>query len=744
MFASVLIDQSHHAIDRCFTYRVPNELIDQVKVGSRVRVPFASQRSLVDGYVLEINPSIDGLDNDKIKEIGSCCEQYPILLESIIPLARWISENYFCTLIDAIKLFVRPVVRQKVKTERTVSLVQSINDETLEKDRRISKQMIRVIKALQDNERVTVSQLKKLANVTGSPIQSLHKRGWIKFDEKTVYRTPWSETTIRSERPKQLTNQQENVLEAINHAMESKGQNFLLRGVTGSGKTEVYIQAIEKCLNNGKTAIVLVPEISLTPQTANRFRQRFGERVALLHSALSYGEKRDEWARIYEEKVSVVVGARSALFSPLKNIGIIIVDEAHEDSYKSDIKPRYHAIDVAKKRCELEQAVLVLGTATPRLVDQYQAEHGQLTLLTLSQRVDNQKMPEVNVVDMRLELEKGNRSVFSRQLIRGLNQTIRNKEQAILLMNRRGYASFVSCRSCGFVVKCKKCDVSMTYHGRQDNGQLICHYCGEVANYPKICPECGSKYIKYFGAGTQKIESELLKLIPTARVMRMDADTTTRKGSHQAMIESFLNHEYDILLGTQMVAKGLDFPNVTLVGIMAADTFLNLPDYRSAERAFQLMTQAAGRAGRSKKSGQVMIQTYQPNHVSVQRAMNHDFMAFYEQEILIRKQFDYPPFVSLVRFLITGLNEGQVQQEALELNSSVRKAKEDGISCVISSGAYQAPIAKIKEKYRWNVIIKLQPQQKNQAVNDLFQQLIQRKPKKDVQIALDINPTIIL
>ena len=516
------------------------------------------------------------------------------------------------------------------KTERVVYLndIDNLEDriKTIEKR---SAYMADILRLLAQNDELFLDQLRAATGAPLSSFKNLEKQGLIRIEHHEVYRNPWKYEYDIGKQPEVLTKEQQEAISEIHRAIGKGYERFLLQGVTGSGKTEVYIHAARKALEMNKQVIVMVPEISLTPQTVERFKNHFGQQVAIMHSGLSVGERFDEWHRIRNQQVDIVVGARSAIFVPLQRLGLVIIDEAHEDSYKSDMRPRYHAIDVACKRCELEGAVLLLGSATPSIAQHYTAQNGEYKMIYMKHRIDNKPLPPVEIVDMRKEIVRGNRSILSGTLYNAMSDVLRKREQAILLLNRRGYAHFVSCRSCGFVLKCSNCDISLTYHAY---GKILkCHYCGQNYSYPAICPKCKSRYIKHFGIGTQRVEEDLKKLFPQARIVRMDMDTTSAKGAHQRILSDFREGKYDFLLGTQMVAKGLDFPGVTLVGVIVADTALNIPDFRSCEKTFQLITQVAGRTGRGEKGGKVIIQSYQPHHYAIQFASRHDYSGFYEK-----------------------------------------------------------------------------------------------------------------
>jgi len=527
------------------------------------------------------------------------------------------------------------------------------------------------------------------------------------YPTKTIKRRRRKKTTktFPESLPFEPSVEQGNAIKQISSKMaEGKSATVLLQGVTGSGKTEVYLQAIDEVLGCGKQAIVLVPEIALTPQIEERFLARFGDRVAVMHSRLSDGERSEAWRRIRDGEVGVAVGARSAIFAPFSRIGLIIIDEEHEFSYKQEDNPKYHTRDVAAQRAKWHNAVVVLGTATPSIESYYLAQQGVYSFLTLPRRIHDRPMPEVNIVDMREELRLNNRSMFSRSLHEAIGERLTRGEQSIILLNRRGFATFVLCRDCGFVVRCPHCSVSLTYHSSDKS--MRCHYCQFRSGTPDTCPACRSHRIRYFGAGTQKVEDELRTIFPEARILRMDSDTTTRKNSHQQILAAFERGDADILLGTQMIAKGLDYPNVTLVGVVAADTALNLPDFRSAERTFQLLTQAAGRAGRGDKSGQVIIQTYNPENYSIKAVQTQDYAAFYREEIAIREELCYPPFHSLIKIVISGDDEREVIHRLENVLGDARQCAESRGIQMEFLGPSPAPLNRIKDQFRWQLFLK--------------------------------------
>lgn len=606
-----------------------------------------------------------------------------------------------------------------------------------------------IVDYLIDKAPLPTRQLMKDVNTSLSTVRALEKKGLIKIYNKEVYRSPIKKNIKNYNKPV-LSKEQKYCIDTIMARINNKDKRnqFLIHGVTGSGKTEIYLRLAEEMIKLNKDTIVLVPEISLTPQTIERFGGRFGDNVAVLHSRLSYGERFDQWRKIKEGKVKIVVGARSAIFAPFKNLGLVIIDEEHESTYKSSMNPKYCALKVAKKRCEQFNAYLVKGSATPSIESYYEWEQGQVELISLKERINKKSLPEVEVVDMRKELQKGNNSIFSYKLYKAIERNIEKGQQTILFLNRRGYSTFVSCRECGYVVKCNSCDISMTYYMREN--KLKCHYCGLAVNPPSICPTCKSKYIKYFGIGTEKVEAYTKEIFPQARVKRMDLDTTSRKGSHENILKAMENQEIDILIGTQMIGKGLDFGNVTLVGVITADTSLNLPDFRASERTFQLITQVAGRAGRGEHKGKVIVQTYNPDHYSIQGAKNHDFIDFYNKEILVRRTFNYPPFTNIISIIIYGENKYKVTRVANNITSYIKEYMYTcGLAQLLGNlrGPNPAPLEKIKNNYRFQVLIK-SPDEYLGKLKDIIEWVCIENTKEidftGIKLNIDINPNSIL
>ncbi len=749
IYASVVVDQAHPSIDRHFDYIVPEELMGDYLVGKRVLVPFGISNKAIKAYVLKVS-NYTQLPHNRLKSIIKVLDKEPVLSERAIPLIYWMKEKCHCMLIDAINAFVPPGIRKNTRPNRPKMVHLKILDGLdayMEQVGKRSRYMADILDVLYKNDGDL--PLNIISGDTGAPASSFNglvKRGLIDIYEGQPDIANFSDMHGQKCELPELTVEQKEALDIIRNTIAKGKSNILLHGVTGSGKTEVYMRAVGDIVAKGKQAIILVPEISLTPQTISRFKMRFGNRVAVLHSRLSDGERAFEWKRILHGEVDMVVGVRSAVFAPFKNLGIIIIDEAHDDSYKSEGRPRYHAVDVAKERCNLEESVLVIGTATPSIEQYYDMTKGEYTLVEMKNRVDKRRMPPVEVVDMRDELIKGNRTMFSQALYISIKEVLDRREQAILLLNRRGYAQFVSCRSCGWVAKCKRCDVSLTYHA--DGRILKCHYCGRRYRYPYVCPNCGSHFIKQFGVGTQRLEEQLSKMFPDVRTVRMDMDTTSTKDAHEKILAAFRRGEYDILLGTQMIAKGLDFPNVTLVGVITADTSLNLPEYKSAEKTFQLVTQVAGRTGRGDRGGKVIVQSYEPNHYAIEYASHHDYEAFYKKEINLREQFLYPPFSNIIKILIIG----DVEKDTIELSHRisewlVKNIDNDIIlkNGLISIGANPAPIDKIDNRYRWQVLIKIRPDAMFDGVyHCLVDRCIEEFGNKEQNVIIDFYPVSLL
>jgi len=680
MYCQVIVDIAHENVARPFTYRIPEGM--RLAPGQRVTVPFGPRQK--DGIVLRLCDATD-YDEKKIRSVSGTPEEEPAILPPLMELAEEMAGKAHCPLAETLRLMIPPEMRGtrvKIRTRRMADLAVSREaaEAALAEEKR-SRKRREILEMLIRESPLEAAAISAAVKDPAEALRSLEAAGLIRIREEESLRTPGA--GLGGDTPwHSLSEEQEEVLEEILPALERGKGRFLLHGVTGSGKTEVFLHAVRRTLEMDKSAIILVPEIALTPQMVSWFRGRFGAVAAVLHSRLSPGERFDEWRRIRRGEARVVIGARSAVFAPAERLGLIVVDEEHESTYLSDHHPRYDAREVAESRCAREGAGLILASATPSILSFARARRGDYTLLEMPRRVKDRPLPEVTITDMRQELENGNRSVLSRDLIRGLKETLERGEQAMLLINRRGYHSFVSCRKCGYVVKCPNCDVSMTIHVREDGGEsagenlLRCHYCGKTLPLPTRCPECGSAYIRYFGAGTQKVDAEVKRLFPGTPTARMDVDTTGGKDGHARILETFRSGRARILTGTQMIAKGLDFPQVTLVGVIAADMTLNLPDYRSRERTFQLLTQVAGRAGRGGRPGRVIIQTYKPEDPVIQLAARQDYRAFFEQEFARRRISLYPPFTALARVLVEAGEERAAEETAGRLAEAIRRELE--------------------------------------------------------------------
>ncbi len=639
--------------------------------------------------------------------------------------------------IDRVQLSKVKDLTQRVKVAYINYDIDNF-DEVIKKVLQKNDSKSKIINYLMENEKALISDLISYFNISKSPIKTLEKHGLIVIQAEEILRNINYNVYEESKTEKILTKEQQ---DAVNNIYEKLDDNekkpILLFGVTGSGKTEVYIKTIEKVLKDGKQAIVLVPEIALTPQTVSRFVNKFGDKVGIMHSRLSAGERFDEWKKARDNKISIMIGARSAIFTPFENIGVIIIDEEHESTYKSEITPKYDAREVAKVRCDNSNALLILGSATPSINSFYKAKINEYNLIKLENRVNN-SFPNVNIVDMREQLKNGNKSIFSMQLHESIMNALEKNEQVMLFLNKRGASSFISCRNCGYVVECEDCSVSMTYHSYDKS--LMCHYCGKKMVKPKVCPQCNSEYIKYFGIGTQKVEEEAKKIY-NVEVARMDFDTTSGKDGHSKVLERFRKGEAKILVGTQMIAKGLDFPNVTVVGVIAGDMSINNGDYRSGETTFQLLTQVAGRAGRAHKNGNVFIQTYNPEHYSIVESAKNDYNSYYEQEISLRDAMKYPPFSSIFIIMITGENEKEIIQLFFNLKEILVKYNVDNNKIYNPTPAI---ISKIKKRYRWKIIVKGLDETalKNYVIYSV-KEFKERNNISNVNISLNLNPNII-
>ncbi len=743
MYAQIVVDNPSPLLDRPFHYKIPQQMIDKIKTGSRAVVPFGLSDKPVEGYVVGICEECPD-HIDKIKAIIRPIDWAPVFTEELITLAAWMREEYLCTWLEALQCITPASTRHVMDAKKPGKYRLWVRPAATETKKALPKNAARmkaVMSFLEDKtlDEVCCSTLMEQTGCSLQTLRSMEKKGLLSIFDKRVLRAPQLQTGLISDRVEQLSISQKNAISEIQGMYRQGVREVLLHGITGSGKTEVYMRLIGDTIREGRKIIVLVPEISLTPQMVEWYNKRFGNRAALFHSRLSAGERYDQWEGIKQGYYDVAIGARSAVFAPFENLGLIIIDEEHEHTYKSESSPRYITHRVAARRCSYYGGLLVMGSATPSVETYYRARRGDIGLVQLKERVGGSILPSVEVVDMREELREGNRSVFSKRLTRETTCALSKSQQVILLLNRRGYSTFVSCRSCGNVVKCKKCDISMTYH-RGENS-LVCHFCGYRRKLPKNCEICGSDRIKYMGSGTEKLEKAVETNFKEARVLRMDMDTTRKKGSHYSILKAFNNRKADILLGTQMIAKGLDFPGVTLVGVIMADFNLNLPDFRAAEKTFQLLTQVSGRAGRGSVPGNVVIQTYFPEHYSIVAAKSHDYEGFYAQEIEIREKFGYPPFLRLINIVISGVNLKQVVEGANIINRRLRERLQglEELKFEIL-GPSQAIHSKIKEKYRWQIIIKTAEMER--VVEELRAIRLEfiRSSQKGPGITIDIDP----
>ncbi|GAJ38697.1 primosomal protein N' [Saccharococcus caldoxylosilyticus] len=801
--ASVIVDVPSRQTDRPFDYIIPEQWEDILKPGMRVTVPFGPRR--LQGFVVGIKsqseverlkPIEAVLDvtpvlNEELLELGKYLTETTLCFaisayQAMLPAAM---KAKYEKEIHLIREEYRPLLPQEIqalfagrsaiawkeveqaKLWRTVqkAIQQGYLEVVYQIKEKAGKKVVKHIQLamppqqirqaieamparavkqkqvltflLSKNEAVPMQELIEQTSASYASVKSLVEKGLVVEKEIEVYRDPYEHRTFAKTKPLPLTVEQEKALSAIvKRVRANEHRVFLLYGVTGSGKTEVYMQAMEEVLRQGKEAIVLVPEISLTPQMVERFKGRFGSQVAVLHSGLSVGEKYDEWRKIHRKEVRLVVGARSAIFAPFENLGMIIIDEEHEASYKQEENPRYHARDVAIYRARLHGCPVVLGSATPSLETFARAKKGVYELLTLPKRISDNGMPDVHIVDMREELRSGNRSMFSRMLFEKLKERLHKGEQSVLFLNRRGYSTFVMCRDCGHVIRCPHCDISLTYH--RAGQRLKCHYCGHEEPIMYRCPSCGSEHIRFFGTGTQKVEEELTKLLPEARVIRMDVDTTSRKGAHEQLLSKFGEGKADILLGTQMIAKGLDFPNVTLVGVLAADTMLHLPDFRASEKTFQLLTQVSGRAGRHELPGEVVIQSYTPEHYSIALAAKHDYDAFYQREMMLRKMYGYPPFYYLTLITVSHqeITKAAAVTEKIAAYLRAQLSKE-----AIILGPVASPIARLHDRYRYQCMIKYKREANmTSALKTIIDRYQHDAAQGDLSITIDTNPYMMM
>ncbi len=738
MYADIIIDIAHENVDRVFQYIVPPQLEGKLKEGMEVLVPFGAGNREKKGYIVGFSEKCN-YDSTKMKVIHDISDTAVQIEGRLVALAGWIKENYGGTMIQALKTVLPVKQKSQEKINRTIKLLLTQEEAEQKLEEFLHKNMkarARVLAELMDNKELPESIVIKKLNVARNVIKALEEQKILSVESERIYRNP-VKAGERKSAEITYTKEQENAIRLFKDDYD-KGirKTYLIHGVTGSGKTEVYMEMIEKVIREGKQAVFLIPEIALTYQTVMRFYQRFGDRVSIMHSRLSDGEKYDQMMRAKNGEIDVMIGPRSALFTPFEKLGLIVIDEEHEATYKSEQIPRYHARETARRRAEMEGASVVLGSATPSVDSYYKALHGEYVLLELKCRATGQQLPEMYTVDLREELKSGNRSIISDRLRTLMSDRLKKREQIILFINRRGYAGFVSCRSCGYVAKCPHCDVALSAH---KNGKLVCHYCGYEEPMHTSCPECGSRHIGGFRAGTQQIEELVKKEFPTAGVLRMDMDTTKAKDGHEKILSAFANEEADILIGTQMIVKGHDFPNVTLVGILAADLSLYADDYRAGERTFQLLTQAGGRAGRGEKKGEVVIQTYSPEHYCIQTASRQDYEAFYEAEINYRELMGYPPAEQLLAIYLTSEDEKLLERGAhflKEYAERVNKRKEYRII-----GPVSPYVEKINDVYRKLIYIKQERYGMLIDMKDFLEKYIEvNSGFQRIRIQFDFNP----
>ena len=721
MYAQVIVDISNDAVDKVFTYKA----IENTQIGMRVRVPFASRSVL--GYVINLSKDTT-IEESKIKSIISNLESVPKLKPEILALAKFLAEHFFLRLSDAIKLVLPSCVRLDSQKEQSMFMLSLVYDveTSINIVGKKAKNQLAAIAYLNENGEEKFAKMVELFGRTS--INALVDKGIVNKNAIRKFRMPEVGDVLAAK--KTLTNLQENAVNII----KNQNKTFLLQGVTGSGKTEVYMSIIEDALSQGKTAIMLVPEISLTPQMMQRFNSRFPGIVAVLHSGLSEGERFDEWDRIFSGSAKVVLGARSAIFAPLENLGVIIIDEEHDSSYVSETNPRFETHSVAEFRARHNSCPLVLGSATPSIESFNKAQKGEYTLVQLPERINGLEMPHLEIVDMLGEVMDGNTSVYSRKLLSKLEECVKNKKQAILFINRRGFASFMMCRECGYRAKCDDCEVSLVYH-KEDN-ELKCHFCGKRYRALTNCPNCNSKEIKYGALGTERVSEDLKQMFPDVPIFRMDNDTTRGKNGHKNILEQFSQASPSILVGTQMIAKGHDYPNVAFVGILDADVSLYNSDYKSNERTFQLVTQVAGRTGRKNNDGYVVLQTYAPKHYVYKFAQKYDYLSFYEKENNLRQVTNFPPYTNILRILVSSVSDERAKQVTKQLYDKAMELKEKYGSQIVFLQAMPSPVKRIQTKYRYQILTRYFPN--NEITIDFFN--ICDIIEKDVSIFVEINP----
>lgn len=795
-YAQVIVDVPTMQTDQPYTYLVPDEWQAVIECGMRVEVPFGEGNRHIQGFVTALPTELEE-SKLSLKSLIRVIDLAPVVNQELLQLADYMKDVTFSFKINCLQTMLPAAMKaayQKkfvlldenhpvketyfsqsneidwdvIEAAGALTIFKRLREQSIVELRylvkeKVNKKMIRYVKSLVTPENYFVfkeqirpnalrqhqllEQLKTTPRETvtfyrekellSTHLKTAEKNGWLSFEEVESYRDPFANHDFPKTFPWQLNAEQQQAVSRI-LAAEAQGEatTFLLEGITGSGKTEVYLQSIAEILNKGKTAMMLVPEIALTPQMVQRFKSRFGKAVAVLHSGLSQGEKYDEWRKIERGEAQVVVGARSAVFAPLQKIGLIIIDEEHEATYKQEDTPRYHARDLAIWRSQYHHCPVILGSATPSLESRARAQKKRYELLYLTQRAhENAQLPSVTIVDLKEEYAQKNTSTFSRLLQEKISNRLQQKEQIVLLLNRRGYSSFMMCRDCGYVLPCPNCDISLTLH--MDVKKMRCHYCGHQEKIPKKCPDCQGEKIRYYGTGTQKVEEELQALFPSSRILRMDVDTTRKKGAHEKILKAFEEQEADILLGTQMIAKGLDYPNITLVGVLNADTALNLPDFRSSERTFQLLTQVSGRAGRGAKPGEVIVQTFNPEHHSIVLAQAQDYEAFYQQEMILRHQSGYPPFYFTVKITVSHPAEEVVAKKSYQIAEQLKNGLSPQSRIL---GPTPSGIARIKNRYYYQIILKYKHEVHLHRMLREILETSQSEQRKNLYVSIDYEP----
>lgn len=730
--ATVAVEKTFFNLESDYDYYVPEELEQSIKVGMIVTIPFGKANKKREGIVVKLYTAM----NSELKEILSLKSTLPVLSGEMVSLALWLKERCFCTTYDCLKqMLPRGVGKIGDATSRMATILIE-NEEELPK---LTPKQRSVVNLLFDIGTAEVNEICEFCSVGISVLKNLEKNGVISIYDKEIYRTPYESDFVKENSEIELSLQQQNAYDTYAEMLDRNGGTGLLFGVTGSGKTQVYLKLIDKAVAMNKDVIVLVPEISLTPQALSIFHKRYGKQVAVFHSGLSLGERNDEYKRADRGEAKIVIGTRSAVFAPLHNLGLVIIDEEQENTYKSERTPRYNAKDAANFRCRYNNALLLLTSATPSLESYSNALKGKYTLCEMSERYGNARLPEVITVDMKDEMKKGNRSPVSSILREYISETLDDHKQAILLINRRGYNTFISCNDCGHVITCPNCSISLTYHSY--NNRLTCHYCGYSKYLDNVCPECHGTNVRYSGYGTQRIEDELQSIFPDARILRMDADTTSGKFSHDKLFKAFSNHDYDILIGTQMVAKGLDFPDVNLVGVVNADNSLYDENYNSSERSFDLITQVIGRSGRRDSAGKAVIQTINPYNLTLEFAGNQDYKGFFENEIELRKSLIYPPYCDIYSASFVGENENQTALCAKTFFDIMTEENQNMNEKIIILGPSPAKISKINKQYRYRLLIKCKNSKNiRNLLNKVLKRLYKIKEHKDIMVSIDLNP----